>query len=564
MAFSTIFVILLMILLHPKTIQPVKRVMRPGGAIFYSNIEIGHPSMTSKTIFEFDRAENTLRNQLPNESEDSSYYVDVVFGPMLEFIIGGQTYELPVVFNPYYEPFLSTNLEVSVGMGPTSDIWKRFSNVTYTHNGIIFEDISPVMDRALEAAVSCDLTSTSLCDFTATVYRGTEIVPLSTNTTVRVGLGHQPSTFIPVDLYYAIKGELEISINDVADWPDITLCDSNMKCFQIRKELIYLRGHQYSDLTIKAWDENYIKLGTSLVLGLDFFFFRQELKMAVVPRAFILEYSYSTVLIIFFMSLFMLFMNLTSYEIGEQSNAVFPVVRRGNQEGVDNPSVKKIFIIARRTVEILIFIVAPIIMMTNRKMINVLINDSLVLFWFMVCLHVLFLIIYVIAGFYASLMDNVKNPMHQHRFAMAFIAMVRNGAVNVAIMLIVFAASLEIYAGETINQFHLFSSFGLSILVGSYLFGILMFTISKMTPKWFLVAGLWLVVFGLTSAVNILYFDDPYMDTILIGYGVISRFSILVFFLAIILASLISGIVISYPYVNFVYEGSTPSLKKTE
>lgn len=566
MAAASILVILLMWLLHPKVIQPVKRVLIEGGATFYANIEIGHPSMTTKAIFEFDRGENTMRNKLPNESEDSSFYVDVVYGPMLEFLIAGQVFELPLVFNPYYEPFLSTNLEISIGMGPTSPIWLRYPNITYTHNGIIFEDISSIRDKVLEYAVDCDVASTTLCDFDAIVYKSTSDTPLSLATPVRVSLNHDPVTYFPSDLFYAIKGELELSITDIARWPDVTLCTQTMQCFQIRKQLLYLLGHQYSDNTIKAWDNDFIQLGTSLVLGLDFHFFRGDNKMAVVPRSFVLEYSYSSVLIIFVTVVCFLYMSMTSYDInGPAASAnIFPLIPRAGERLTRAAVIQKIFIISRRVIEILIFIVIPIILMTNQSLIDILMNESVLIFWFVLTLHVLFLVSYTLANFYNSILTNRAGQSKATRTRIAFIALCRNAAFNCDVLLIIFSTSLEIYAGETINQFHLLTSFMLSILVGTYAFTILMFALAKSLPIWYMLAALSITCAGITIAVNILYFLDPYMDTILIGYGLVSRVIILPWFLTALLICLISGIVLGYPYIDYVYEGRDPQLKKTE
>lgn len=548
MAFLEIFLLVLYQFYYPVTQQPMTRILSDNGASFRGVVSIGQPYYSYLSLFQFDSPTTVYRNNPGNQAYNERYMNDTLFGIVNQFKIAGQPFSLPFTFNPYYVGWtVCPECFLSIGMGIGSPIWNRYANISYGQRGITFDEFSTYSNHAHDNSIICHTPSFSVCDSTVTVKviqpDGTSaIVPSSLNgTLMQVGFGLDPVTYLPEDIYWAIRGTLTPSGDEQAKWPDVQFCDVlSGKCVLLDHQTILMSFRWYAELTIEPWKESTILLGTSAAVSNQFYFFSRQARMGTYHHPFTLGMSSVNLLVAIVEAVIFLFVGTTSLNINV------------------NPLKPRLFSKVRIVFDVMaLLFMLPLL--TNDHFINNMMVETPAMLAFVI-LSYLILLVFWLCGNFAGMVSVARQDVHtvQERMVQAGRALIRNMTTYCGVSFVIFLASLEFYPGGIVELFQFASMTIFSILTAVFANSMLFFAYRLWSLEWAAYFALAFLLFASTNVVGILFFITPYITQNLVGSSAWSNAIMGFTAFVLLLLTLVLCVVILFPYLAYIHNGVIP------
>lgn len=507
MAYLQILMLVLYQFLYPVTLQPVTRILTDNGASFRGVVSIGQPYYAYLSLFLFDTNVTTYRNNPGNQAYNERYMNDSIFGPVNQFKIAGQPFSLPFTFNPYYAGWsVCPDCFLAIGMGVGSPIWNAYANISFGQFGISFDEFSTYSNHARDNALHCDVPSTSVCDTHVYVRvvqpdGSASIVPSTVNgTRMKIGFGMDPVTYLPSDVYWAIRGTLTPSGSDQSLWPDVYFCDVvSDKCVYVDRRTLLMSFRSYGELTIAEYGGSDIVLGTSVAVSNQFFFFSRQARMGTYHHPFTLGLGAVNLMVALFEAVLFLFVGTTSLNINV------------------NPLKPRTFSKVRIVVDVLaMLLMLPLL--TNEDFLNNMMSETPAMLAFVAFSYALLLVLWM-CGNFSSMVELARQDVHgvRERMDQAGRALMRNMTTYCAITFIIFLCSLEFYPGGIVELFQ-FASMGLYVLMTSVFTGCLAWYAYRLwSAEWGAYAILAALLWASTNVVGICFFITPYITQNLVG-----------------------------------------------
>jgi hypothetical protein len=528
--------------------QSLARVKVDGGVTFYGVTSIGNPPQAVVTQFEFNSKFTRFRNYPNNQAFNDDFMHDDVFGDVNLVKVANQKFSLPFLFDPYYPAWVKAGdipCQLSVGMGVGSPIWNRFANISYGHLGMTFNEYSLLSKRAFDGALQCQFNSSSLCDIDADIRISPSNTLIATHVAVRIGLDNTPVTYMPNDIFYAIKGTLTPKLSDVGDWPNVKICDQGGQCFTLPNSNIIMREGSFNELTLRPWSNDYILLGTSVVENVQLYFFSRHNKMGVYEHPTVLAISSISLITSLLSAIILGYIATTSYNI----NAGIQKQIKGLE--------------FRFVLDFLLLPILPALMFSNSDYSTMLYEQSLPMFLFILFTYAALLLTMIIG--YSELITGywqVVPTTFKERVDKAGTAMLRNLTACTAAFFNIFCVFLQTYPGGDIETFQ----FTFILLYGIFTFFLLLNTLwflnQMRNAKWIGIAVLVLFIFATSTVAGSLSIITPYV-TNNFGSNVVYRNLILLALMVITLfISLVGAVFLSAPYIFYIRTANIPALKE--
>lgn len=554
MAFFQILLMVLYQFLHPVTIQPVTRTLTDNGASFRGVVSIGQPYYSYLSMFLFDTNVTTFRNNPGNQAYNERFMNDTLFGFVNQFKIAGQPFSMPFTFNPYYVGWaVCPDCFLAMGFGVGSPIWNSYANISFGQFGISFDEVSTYSNHARDNALTCNVPSTSVCDSMVYVRvlqpDGTaSVVPSTVNgTLMKVGFGLDPVTYLPHDIYWAIRGVLTPSADDQSLWPDVFFCDVlTDKCVWLDRRTILMAFRSYAELTIAPHDEQTIVLGTSIAVSNQFFFFSRQARMGTYHHPFTLGMGAVNLIVALFEAILFLFVGTTSLNINV------------------NPIKPRLFSKVRIIVDVLaMLLMLPLL--TNDDFLSNMMYETPAMLAFVVFSYVLLLALWV-CGNFSGMTEVARQDARTvpDRMDQAGRALMRNMTTYCAITFVIFLSSLEFYPGGIVELFQFASMIFFSMLTAVFAACLVWFAYRLWSIEWAAYAALAALLFASTNVVGILLFITPYIMQNLIGNAAYTH-AIMGFITYVDLILTIAMMVcVMLPYLYYINSGNIPRFDRAE
>lgn len=547
-AYLQILMLVLYQFLYPVTLQPITRVLTDNGASFRGVISIGQPYYAYLSMFLFDTDITTYRNNPGNQAYNERYMNDTIFGPVNQFKIAGQPFSLPLVFNPYYVGWtVCPDCFLAVGMGVGSPIWNTYSNISFGQFGMTFDEFSTYSNHARDNALHCDVPSSSVCDSHVYVRvvqpdGSASVVPSTVNgTLMKVGFGMDPVTYLPKNIYWAIRGVLTPSANDQSLWPDVYFCDiASDKCVKLDRYTLLMAFRSYVELTIVEYDGSDIVLGTSIAVSNQFFFFSRQARMGTYHHPFTIGMGAVNLLVALAEAILFLFVGTTSLNINV------------------NPLKTRLFSKVRIVVDVLaMLLMLPLL--TNEDFLNNMMSETPAMLAFVALSYAILLVLWL-CGNFSSMIELSRQDVQgvRERMDQAGRALMRNMTTYCAITFIIFLSSLEFYPGGIVELFQ-FASMTLYSIMTMVFAGCLSWYAYRLWSKeWAAYTLLAILLWASTNVVGILFFITPYITQNLVGNSAYSQaimafasFVEILVFIVLLVANMLS-------YMYYINTGVIP------
>lgn len=529
--------------------QPLARVKVDGGVVFYGVTSVGNPPQQVVTLFEFDTPLTHFRNYPNNEAFNDDFMHDDVFGDVNLIKLANQKFSLPFLFDPFYPQWVRCGdvpCQLSIGLGRGSPVWNRFSNISFGHLGMTFDEHSLIASRARDAALQCAFDSTSLCDVDASVSIDTPSYQLlAQHVTLRIGLDNNPVTYLPEDIFYAIKGTLVPKLNDVGDWPSVRFCDQAGKCFTLPNNNVLMSQDSFTELTLRPWTNDYVLLGTSAAENVQFYFFSRQNVLGVYEHPTVLAISTMSLMSALVSSLLLVYVATTSYNINVGVAAQIT--------GLEFRAITDFLLVA----------ILPALVFSNSTFSTMLYTQSIVMFAF-ICVTYAALLLLVMVG-YSDLVTGewyVLPTSPRERIDKAGLALVRNlGAFTVGFFNM-FCAFLETYPGGDVETFQFVFMLFYGIFSFLLMLNVIWYCWQLRTPRWMLLAAVAVLVFGASTTVGSLTIITPYITNNFANNAVARNLILIVAGTIVLFISFLGAVVLSIPYIYYIRSARVPALKE--
>lgn len=548
MAFLQIFLLVLYQFWYPVTIQPVTRILSDSGASFRGVVSIGQPYYSYLSLFQFDTHETIYRNNPGNQAYNERYMNDTQFGIVNQFKIAGQPFSLPFQFNPYYVGWsVCPDCFLSIGMGVGSPLWNTYANISYGQFGITFDEFSTYSNHAHDNSMLCNIPSASICDVYVTVSiiqpDGTSaIAPSSANgTLLQIGFGLDPVTYLPTDIYWAIRGTLTPSGDDQSKWPEVNFCDVvTGKCIYLDRKTILMVFRSYAESTIAPWNNTSILLGTSIAVSNQFYFFSRQSRMGTYHHPFVLGMESVNLLVALVEAVIFLFVGTTSLNINV------------------NPIKPRLFSKVRIVFDVIaLLLMLPLL--TNEEFINNAINETPAMLAFIILSYIILLILWLCGNFTGMISVARQDVLTVHeRMIQAGRALMRNFTIYCGVSFVIFLSSLEFYPGGTVELFEFASMVIYSVLTSVFAHNMLFFAFRIWNIEWALYFALAALLFIATNVVSILFFITPYVTQNLVGNSAWANGIMAVSAFVVLVMTFVLCVVSLMPYLHYINSGAIP------
>ena len=549
MAYIELLLLFIYAIVNDTIYQSLARVKVDGGVVFYGVTSVGNPPQQVVTLFEFDTAFTHFRNYPNNQAFNDDFMHDDVFGDVNLIKIANQKFSLPFIFDPFYPQWVKCGdipCQLSVGLGPGSPIWNRFSNISFGHLGMTFDERSIMSNRARDNALQCAFNSVSLCDIDAAISIHSPSYQLLTqHVTVRFGLDNTPVTYLPEDIFYAIKGTLVPKSNSVGDWPSVTICDQSSKCFTLPNNNVLMSEGSFAELTLRPWTNNYVLIGTSAAENVQFYFFSRQNVLGVYEHPTVLAISTMSLVTAILSSLILAYVATTSFNINVGVAAQIT--------GLE----------FRAIADFLLCAILPALMFSNSTFSSMLYEESMVMFVFICvtygCLLAMILMAYsdLITGAWYVLPTTPKE-----RIDKSGLAFVRNmGAFTVGFFNM-FCAYLQTYPGGDVETFQFVFMLCYGIFSFFLVLNVIWYCWQLRSIKWFIFTALAILVFGLSTTVGSLAIITPYITNTFGNNATYRNLILIVMGTIVLFISFVGAAVLSIPYLYYMRTSRVPTLKE--
>lgn len=549
MALFEFFVFLIYTLTNNIIYQPLSRVKVDGGVVFYGITSVGDPPQQVITFFEFDSPGIHYRNYPGNQAFNDKFMYDNLFGNVNQFKIANVKFSLPFAFDPFYFPFTRCGdipCQLSIGMGRGSPIWNRYANISFGHLGITFNENSPISRVAHENAFDCKFNSTSVCDLDVQLTNMATGLVVGDHVDMRFGLDNDPVTYLPKNIFYAIKGSLVPKVNQVGDWPNIQFCDYNGHCFILFNDNILMSHNSYTELTIRPWSENYILVGTSFAENVQVYFFSRQSKVGFYVHHTVLDLSSWGMFMSVISALLFAYITTTSYNI-------------------NNGVQKQIMSIKFRVIiDLAVVVMIPIIILCFTSFRIFMFDYSPTMFIF-VCLTYFILTCLYLASYIDIIMGNFEADFQRRleRVDKAGMALVRNFTACTSAIFNIFCAFLEVYPGGEVEIFQFVFMFFYTTIVFFLFLNVLWFFLTLKNLKWGVLTAATALVFCTSNVSGMLLIVHPYITNNFGNDKMIRYLIIVVMIVFQIIFTLAGSILLHMPYLYYVRTGELPKLNDT-